>query len=194
MTYTNLLESVEESAREREKDLREKAERSIREITENAQAQSELIRKKHMEAAVKTAAAERNKARYLLNAQNKRDAIIAREDLYNRAFTRAGQDLAGIRSDPDYPKIFSRLLEEAVGSMKEKNLKIRVDPKDRVLCKGVLDTLPVKAEISPDIATAGGVIVTNLTGDVVIANTVESRLERARELLRLEIFRILNGG
>lgn len=194
MTYTSLLESVEESARERERELKEKAERTIRDLTRDTEEQSRLIMKKYLDSAVRAAIAERNRERYLVNAKNKQDVIRAKEELLSRSFSLAERELSGIRSDPRYPVIFSSLLKEALSSLTGLEVKIRIDAKDLALCTKELKNLSIEAEILPDITTAGGVLVTNRSGDIVIANTVESRLERARELLRLELFTILGGG
>ena len=194
MAHSSLLESVEESARERERELKEHAERTIRDIRKDSEEQAGRIIGRHRENAERDASAERNRALFLTNARNREDAIRAWERLYDRSFSVAGHELAGVRSGPGYPAIFSALLREAIGSLKGTDVRVRIDPADAALCEKTLAGLGTTAEIVFDISTAGGVIVTNKDGTVVIANTVESRLERAKELLRLELFRILDGG
>jgi vacuolar-type H+-ATPase subunit E/Vma4 len=66
-----------------------------------------------------------------------------------------------------------------------------VDPRDEELCKKTLATLGISADIQTDLTTTGGVVV-SLPGDsVVISNTVEFRLRRAHERMKIEIHTIL---
>jgi vacuolar-type H+-ATPase subunit E/Vma4 len=46
----------------------------------------------------------------------------------------------------------------------------------------------------PDLHSAGGLIASARDGMVVVSNTVESRLEKAKDSLKLEIFAALFSG
>jgi vacuolar-type H+-ATPase subunit E/Vma4 len=58
----------------------------------------------------------------------------------------------------------------------------------------VLKDLGANYEVIPDLHSAGGLIANTKDETFLISNTIESRLERARELLRPEVFTILYGG
>jgi V/A-type H+/Na+-transporting ATPase subunit E len=193
MAFEDLLKSVEDSAEEKEQELRNRAALFIAEIRDRAGKQAETIRKGYIDEADRAVTAERNKLLYLTKAENKEQLIQVRETAFENAFHDAGIRLAGLRSDTMYPAIFKKFLLEATGAAGSGEFTVHVDPGDEALCRKMLSDLKIPGNVSPDITTSGGVIV-SLSGDsVVISNTVESRLRRARELRRLEIHTILSG-
>jgi V/A-type H+/Na+-transporting ATPase subunit E len=193
MAYEDLLRSVEESAQEKELTLRKKAAASVEEIRHQARVRARAIEDSHITEAKKSIATERNKLLYLTNVENKELLIRARETAFEKAFQEAEARLSALRSDPKYPGVFEKLLREATGTMSGERFLVHVDPQDAVLCTKTVAALGISAEIHTDIKTAGGMVV-NFPGDaVVVSNTVESRLLRAREKLRTGIFAILAG-
>jgi V/A-type H+/Na+-transporting ATPase subunit E len=193
MAFEDLLNSVEESAQEKEQELRNKAAAATDEIRDRAQKQADAIRKGHIDEANKSITTERNKLLYLAKAENKEQLIHVRETAFENAFHGAEARLAGLRSDPEYPVVFEKLIREAAGAVGNDMFTVHVDPKDETLCKKTLSALKLTGEVSPDLTTAGGVVVSLPGNSVVISNTVESRLRRARELRRIEIHAILSG-
>lgn len=194
MAYEDLLKSVEESAHEKETELRRRAAAAVDEIRARAKKQADAIRRSHLDEAQKSVTAERNKLLYLTRAENKELMIKTRETAFERAFDEARSRLSGLRNDPKYPAVFENLLREATHSLADGSFVVHTDPKDTALCRKVLAALKISAEIRTDITTAGGVVASLPDGSVVISNTVESRLERARELKRKEIHAILTGA
>jgi len=71
---------------------------------------------------------------------------------------------------------------------------VHVDPRDEPLCKKTLSHLNLSPEIRADLVTTGGVVASLSDNSVVISNTVESRLQRAKELKRKDIHAILTGA
>lgn len=193
MAFEDLLKSVEESAQEKEQELRNRAAGAVDETRNRAKHQAEVIRKAHIDEANKSITTERNKLLYLTKAENKEQLIRVREASFENAFREAESRLAGLRADPKYPEIFEKLLREAAGAVGNQVFTVHIDPKDEVLCKKTLAALEFKGIVSADLTTAGGVVVSLPGNSIVISNTVESRLLRARELRRIEIHAILSG-
>jgi V/A-type H+-transporting ATPase subunit E len=194
MAYEDLLKSVEESAHEKELELRNRGAASVAEIKARAKKQAEAIRQAHLDEAGRSITTERNKLLYLTKAENKELLIRTRETLFERAFTGAESRLGNLRSDPEYPAVFEKLLTEAAGSLGGPAIVIHIDPRDEALCKKTLATQGMSAEIRSDITTAGGVVVSLPDNTVVISNTVESRLQRVQEHKKKEIHAILTGA
>ncbi len=194
MAYEDLLNSVEESAQEKEQELRKRAAIAIGGIKERAKEQAEAIRQAQIEEANRSVTTERNKMLYLEKAKNKEELIRTREAAFERAFSEAGSRLKDLRADPKYPAIFERLLREAASTTGDDPFIVHVDPKDEELCKKTLGTLNLHGEVRADLATAGGVVISQHDDTVTIKNTVESRLERAKEHNRHMIHAILSGG
>lgn len=193
MAYEDLLKSVEESAAEQERELRGKAAAAIEQVRMRGQKQADIIRETYIGDAKRSITAERNKAIYLVNSENKEQMIRIREIAFGKAFDRAHAYLAELRKSPRYPQIFANLLKEAAVTTGGQAFEIHCDQRDESLCRQTADTLGIRGEIHADLETAGGVVL-NLPGDaVVISNTVESRLRQAQELRRRGIHAILSG-
>lgn len=194
MAYEDLLKSVEESAEEKEQELRKRAAAEMERIRNQAQQQADDIRKAAADEARRSVATERNKTLYLVRAENKEQLIRVREAAFDRAFREAEARLQNLRADPKYPAVFQRLLAEAAATTGDDPFIVHIDPRDEALCRSTLAALGLDGTIQADLATAGGVIVTQQGGAITVANTVESRLERAREHNRQTIHAILAGG
>ena len=193
VAYENLLKSVDESAEEREQELVEKARVAVEKVNKNAREQAEQIRQSLIADATKAASIEKNKLMYLVKAENKSHLIRIREQLFSSAFAQAGLRLSLLRNRPEYPAIFSRLTADAAGALGAAEFQIHVDKRDEDLCRKTLAALNLQAEILPDLDSAGGLMACLPDRSVIIRNTVESRLERAQELKKKEIYSILSG-
>jgi V/A-type H+-transporting ATPase subunit E len=194
VAYEDLLKSVEESAREKELELRNREAAAVDEIKARAKKQVEAIRQVHIDEANKSITTERNKLFYLTKAENKELLIKVRETAFERAFSEAEVRLKGLRSDPKYPAVFENLLKEAADALGDEAFVVHVDPRDAALCKKILPLLNLSSEIRTDLVTGGGVVASLPDNSVVISNTVESRMQRAKELKRKEIHAILTGA
>jgi V/A-type H+-transporting ATPase subunit E len=194
MAYENLLKSVEESAEERQRELKKKAEQQAAEIREEAKRQAAQIQETAIRDAERSAAIERNKQMYLAKGECRELALRSREKVFQSAFDEATTRLSLLRQDKDYPAVFGRLAREAAGAMEGTPFLVHVDPRDLALCTTTLAALGIRCEILADIECAGGLVASSPDGLVSFSNTVESRLERIREHKRLEIYAILSGG
>jgi V/A-type H+/Na+-transporting ATPase subunit E len=193
MAYENLLKSVEESAQERERELREKARITTQEILNDTKNQETMIQQSILAEAKKTALIEKNKLIYLTKNENKQKMINTRETIFLRAFGEAEQRLSRVRNDPNYPAIFKKLTLEAVGALGGEKFRIHIDKQDEQLIKKILAELNLSGEVLADLTTAGGLVACTLNETVKISNTFESRLERAKEQKKLEVYAVLFG-
>lgn len=194
MAYENLLKSVEESAQEKQRELQLKAQKEAEGIRSAAKTEADEIIKRIVGEATHSAAIERNKQIYLAKGAIKEQALRSREQIFDAAFKAAGNRLTMLREESEYPAIFKRLAEEAIGLMGGTPYVLHVDPRDRDLCTKTLTTLGISSDIRADLDCMGGLVASSPDGLVSISNTVESRLLRVREHKRLEIFHILAGG
>jgi len=193
VAYENLLKSVDESAGERERELQENARITIENIRKKAREQAEQIRQSLLADAEKSAGIEKNKLMYLAGAENKARLIKTREELFSSAFNEAKLRLSSLRNDPGYPDIFKKLTVDAAGALGVDRFHVHVDKRDEDLCRKTLASVNIHAEIFPDLDSAGGLVACLPDQSVIISNTVESRLERAQDLKKLEIYSILTG-
>jgi V/A-type H+-transporting ATPase subunit E len=193
MAYENLLKSVEESAQEKERELREKARSAVELILEDAKKQADVIRQSLMAESAKAATIEKNKLIYLTKGENKEKLIKTKEAIFSQAFTDAEQRLMNVRERPTYPDILTKLIQEAVEALGEETFHIHIDKRDEKLTKKILSELHISGDVIADLHCSGGLVVSTQKESIKISNTIESRLERAKEQKKLEIYAILNG-
>jgi vacuolar-type H+-ATPase subunit E/Vma4 len=193
MAYENLLKSVEESAQEKERELREKARSAVQAISEETRNQMEAIQQSLLEEAKKAAAIERNKRIYLTKGENKEKLINTREKIFSTAFAQAAERLLKIRMDPNYPAILKNLTREAVEALGGENVLVHIDRQDEDLIKGILSDLNYSGKVIADLQSAGGLVVSTPDESVKISNTIESRLDRAKEQKKLPVYAVLYG-
>jgi len=193
MAYENLLKSVEESAQEREQELREKAKSTIQAISEDIRNQVVEIQQSHLEEAKKAASIEKNKRIYLTKGENKEKLIKTKERIVSQAFLDAEQRLSGLRNDPKYPAVFNKLAREAIESVGGEEFCIHIDKRDEQLMKKSLSDMDLTGEIIADLQCSGGLVVSTRNESVKISNTLESRLERAKERKKLEVYAVMYG-
>jgi len=196
MAYENLLKSVEESAQEKERELLDKARSIVQAIFEETKNQASALQTSLLEEAKNAVAVEKNKLMYLTKGENKEKLIKTKERVYASAFTEAEQSLSQIRKDPKYPVILKNLAHEALGALGAlggEKILIHIDKQDELLMKGILSDLNSSENVKTDLHTAGGLVVSTPDGSVNISNTIESRLERAKEQKKLQIYTALFG-
>jgi vacuolar-type H+-ATPase subunit E/Vma4 len=193
MAYENLLKSVEESAQEKERELLDKARIIVQSISEETKNQVAALQKSLLEEAKKSVAVEKNKLMYLTKGENKEKLIKTKERVFATAFAEAEQSLSHIRKDVKYPGILKNLAYEALGALGGEKILVHVDKQDEHLIKGILSELNSSGKVITDLHSAGGLVVSTPDESVKISNTIESRLERAKEQKKLQIYTVMFG-
>jgi len=190
---TDLLIAMEESTGERIHEIIEQAHQDAEEIKRIAEEKAETIKRSHLESAEESVEPERNKLIYAAKSETKMNLIKAKDELIQRAFTEAKKSLAGFRDHENYKGHFTSMIEEAMRELEGEQVRLHIDGRDENLCKQILDELNVNSEIVVDLTSAGGLNVSTKDEKVVVFNTIESRLDKAREFLERQIFATLYG-
>jgi vacuolar-type H+-ATPase subunit E/Vma4 len=195
MTYENLLRSVEENAEKKMRELEERAEKAAADIRAEAERRAQEIQDTSLAEAREESTVERNRLMFMAKAESNIRTTEVKTEVYQRVFSNAETVLHGIRNTPQYGEVFRFLAREAADAASERKIEFHVDPRDEMLCKKVLGELNLPgAVIVPDISCIGGLDVSTAGGGTVIRNTIESRLARARDLIKLDVYAILYGG
>jgi V/A-type H+/Na+-transporting ATPase subunit E len=194
MPYEQLIESVEVSAEERIMELREKAHRQGMEIRKEAEGKDETIKRKHLDAAKRAVVVERNKSIAKVKEETRMQLIHAKDEVFQKACSEAKKILSSARENANYEKIFSKMLQEAVLELEGQEIQLHIDKRDESLCKKLLPELNLNCEIITDLISAGGLNVGTKDQKFIVFNTIESRYEKAKELMRLDLFAALYGG
>ena len=194
MSYEQLLESLEVSAEEKIAEYQQKAKTDAMEIRKEAEEEDEPIKKRHLEVVRKALETERTKSIAKIREENRMQLIRVKDAVYQKAFFEAQKILSSGRENKHYESNFREMLKEAVAEIEGEENLLHIDRRDEVLCKKILAELQLNCELVTNLTSAGGLNISTRDGQFIIYNTIESRFEKAKVLLKPEIFAILYGG
>ena len=129
----------------------------------------------------------------------RRAELGAKEEVIEAAFDKATDDLKDIASSgsEEYDDSLSKIIKEAVDELGSNDLIIQLNEADTNKFKSQLDSSStfqiddIKFQLGEPIDTIGGAIVKTRNGDIEVNNTIESRLERFKSILRSEVANVL---
>jgi V/A-type H+-transporting ATPase subunit E len=180
-------EQILDDARARAEDIRQQAETQA-----NTQREAILQQARQEAETLRSHAA----ATAQLEAQTLK--LKRREQLLERVFADARQQLASALEWPDYEQIARRLVREAVERLDTDEVLVRADEGTRrVLDDDVLADLKkelgVHLRTGEPLAQGTGVVLETLDGHRRYDNTLETRLARMQDALRAPVYYILIG-
>ncbi len=132
-----------------------------------------------------------------LAARNQELLMI--ENAVNNAFEEARKKLAASGGKDSYRTLMASLVEESVSSVGSDEVVIECNRNDAELVSKILADLQkknprIKAKISDQhIEVIGGIRVKSADGSMTYDNTIDSRIERLKPLIRKNIAQILRG-
>jgi len=190
MSLEDILLALDEQCREECQAIFNRAQREAKEIISKAQAEADEIREARLGRVKTEAESEAASIIYSAHLKAKNSVIRAREEAAERALEKAEQRLGDLRSRDDYPSILEGFIKEGI-SIVEGKVIVHVDEHDRDMAAAFLDQAGVEYELLADIDTIGGAVVSDGQEKVKVINTVEERLNRARDKLRIQVYEIL---
>ncbi|MBP1927521.1 V/A-type H+-transporting ATPase subunit E [Methanolinea mesophila] len=193
MAYNDLVRSMEESAEEKISEIRSETNARVEEITRESSEKADYVHQSLLDEAHSEARDQRNRTLYQIRGEENVITTTEKERLVDEAFRKAGERLARARTDPAYGEQFAQLLTESLAAIEAMEIRVHIDPRDQDLAIGILKGKSVTAELVPDLVTAGGVEVSSADGRIRVYNTLESRLNKARNVYNKEVCRILFG-
>ncbi len=194
MPIEQLIEAVEVNAEERITELKEMAYRQSEEIRKAAEGKEGAIKQKHMDAVKKTVNFERNKLVAKIKDETRMQVTRTKDEVYKKSFSEAQKILSSTRSRADYENNFRKMVQEVILELEGEEIQLHIDKRDENLCKKLVSELKLNCEVVTDITSAGGLNANTKDGKFIVFNTIESRFEKAKALLKPEIFATLYGG
>ncbi|HEY5503209.1 MAG TPA: V-type ATP synthase subunit E family protein [Candidatus Anoxymicrobiaceae bacterium] len=195
MALEDILKALEEKAEAREAAIELEAKQRVNEIlaeVDKDAARTKRMRLKKVEDQIRS---EATGIVYSAQLKAKNQLIKAQEETVDEAFKKAEQRLKDLGKQQDYPQVLEVLLDECLDFFPEGEVLVQVRPDDRDLLEKMLAGRGRSFRISDTpLAASGGLVVSSPDGQIVVSNTFESRLERARDHLRLEISKSLFGA
>ena len=153
-------------------------------IIESAKKQAENL-KRQIEGSARLAA--------------RNQELLAIENAVNSAFDEARKKLAASGNKDSYRALMSGIIEESVSSVGSGEVVIECNKSDAELVRKILSDLQgrnpkVKARVSDQhIDVLGGIRVKSADGTMTFDNTLDSRIERLKPLIRKNIAQMLRG-
>ncbi len=193
MAIDDLIKAVEVSSQERISEIQERSKAEADEIISEAQAKDLPIKKRFMEDATQSVAIQRNKILSEVREKSRMEVIKAKNEVFEKVFEEAVRNLGSIRQQPNYREILKVLLGEALGDLGSDGVILHIDKRDEALLKEILNEQRVSCEIITDLTSAGGLNAYSHDERFVVFNTLESRLKKAKEIYRPEMFSVLFG-
>ncbi len=186
MALDDMLKALEEEGKQQQGDILETSRAQAREIIKAAEAQASDIEQAHLDKMNKAINDETTKLLAEAKIYVDRKVSKAKEEMIEDAFDQADDKLSKIRYASDYVALFEQLLREAL-SQAEGSVVVHVDPHDAALARDVKEKTAVDYQIELDLDNDGGMEVTAENGRITIANTIESRGDRARRFMKSEV-------
>jgi vacuolar-type H+-ATPase subunit E/Vma4 len=196
MSLKAIIEAVKTSGEEQVQQIEAKVRSESDAIVAEAQDRAEKLFEETRSST--TAPAIGESARLLHQARLEASSIVnqARQDLVNVALDEVAEQLANARTNPAYPEILRRLIEDTLTelwpSLNEGEIASLVaDPSDRKLIKNIIPKLEREVIVRYDLKCWGGVVAESQDGRVVVTGTLEGRFNRAKPFLRQYLARII---
>lgn len=113
----------------------------------------------------------------------------ARQKLIQEVLDAVRENLPSIRKRKDYKDILSRMIEDVMDSLSPSLLEgqsiiLHFDPRDRDLVQALLQKRGQQTDILFDEESSGGCVGETSDALVITRNTIESRFERAHQILQ----------
>ncbi len=120
-----------------------------------------------------------------LESRNKQILLV--EDSIKKVLEKAIEKISSSTRNDNYPKLMESLLEESINALGTSDVIISTNSKDKEIVKGLLSKFS-GAELSSDsIDCLGGVEVKSKDGSMTFNNTIDSRIDRIKPLIRKDI-------
>lgn len=192
MALEDMLEALEKESEADIEKIRSQARANENQIMKEADLEASKIletQKRHIEDQIRM---ERSKIINTANFHVKKEVIKAKEEVLNNIFSKVSESSKNLRNSNDYEKVFEKLVYETLAGIRGKAI-VSVDSNDEKMARKILDKMDVSYELKTDIKALGGLKVQSEDRKVVLNNTVDARVEKAKQLLKSDVVKILFG-
>ena len=196
---SKIVESIMSEAQEKADVIIQDANAEVSAIQAKAEKTAEVEKTKILENGKKQSDMRYQQIISEAKMNARRAELGAKEEVIEAAFDKATDDLKDIASSgsEEYDDSLTKIIKEAVDEIGGKDLIIQLNEADTNKFKSQLDSSStfqiddVKFQLGEPIDTIGGAIVKTKNGDIEVNNTIESRLDRFKSVLRSEVADVL---
>lgn len=195
MALNDILNALEDKAETRIRAIETEAEQRVQEILAEVEKEAARTRRARMKKVEDQIRSEATAIVYSAQLKAKNLLIKAQEEAVEDAFGKAEAKLAELDRQADYPKVLEVLLDGCLEFFREGEVLVQVRPQDRAMVEKLMSERGRPYVISETpLEAKGGLVVSSPDGQIVVSNTFDSRLAKARDHLRLEISKALFGS
>jgi vacuolar-type H+-ATPase subunit E/Vma4 len=183
----DILKALEDKVSSSLEAVQEEAEQKASEIKAEAEKDASRTRRMKLKKVEEAIRSEATSIVYSASLKAKNEVIKAQEEVVEDVFANASKRLSEIRDGADYPKVMKVLISQCFEFIDgEAVLQVRQD--DRAITEQVMGAngKPFRFADKP-LEASGGVIASSADGSITVSNSLETRLERARSKLRLDV-------
>ena len=196
---SKIVESIMSVAQEKADVIIQDANAEVSAIQANAEKTAEAEKTKILENGKKQSDMRYQQIISEAKMNARRAELGAKEEVIEAAFNQAIGELKVKASsgDEEYEDSLSKMIKEAADEIGGKDLIIQLNEADTNKFKSQLDSSStfqiddIKFQLGEPIDTIGGAIVKTKNGDIEVNNTIESRLDRFKSVLRSEVADVL---
>jgi vacuolar-type H+-ATPase subunit E/Vma4 len=202
MSLEKILQSLEAEADNQIIEIEQSAQAEIERLRTQAQAEAETVQQKRVAAIQAPLQAER--ARILNRAHLDGLQIIlgTREALIDSALELTARRLAALGTTNGYASLLKQLTQEALDTIGiGGQFCLHVQSCDAALMGRLVQDMDLQCTVAGDLDNGDtsqnclpGVVVTTPDGRISLVNTLETRLQRAANLYRAQIAKIIFGN
>ncbi len=120
-----------------------------------------------------------------LESRNKQILLV--EDSIKKVLEKAIEKISSSTRNDNYPKLMESLLEESINALGTSDVIISTNSKDKEIVKRLLKKFSGAKLSSDSIDCLGGVEVKSKDGSMTFTNTIDSRIDRIKPLIRKDI-------
>ena len=194
MAIEDILRALEDKASAQIEVNQAEAEQRVAEIASEVEKDAVRTRRARLKKVEDTVRSEATAIVYSASLKAKNELIKAQEETVDEAFRMAEKRLSELHNDQGYPTILGVLLDEVLEYFDgEVVLQVRHDDRELVLKMMEQRLTPFSVSEAP-LEASGGLVASSPGGRIEVFNTFESRLNRARDELRLAISKTLFGA
>ena len=197
-----IVESIKSEAQEKADKIIQDAQAEIATINSGAEKTAEAEKNKILDNGKKQSDMKYQQIISEAKMNARRAELGAKEEVIEAAFAKATEDLkAKASSDAEYSESLIKMIEEATEELGGGDLIVQVKESDVAKVEGHLKKLSADLATKTGVSTTlvlgepidaiGGAILKTRNGDIEVNNTIESRLDRFKGLLRSEVANVL---
>lgn len=192
MKLDKMLKALEAEAKESADKVIAEVKAQAKEILAEAKKNGEEQADRVLEKVNQKLKLEQSKTLSNANFEAKKAVLEAKEEVIEKLFAKTKKEAAqDLGSDAEF---FKGLAKEALSKFDGQEVKVLVNPKSKDMAEKVMSEIGGHFSVENSLNSIGGLKMISQETKVIVDNTIESRLEKVRQLYEPQIISELFGG